>query len=108
TLAPILPPTLPSESLLKINVKIACLQFTPPEGMPWVKSVGPGDLRDVIATLVPDAQVWVGDESVPNQLYHALEWAAEKDGDGLVIVAGSLYLVADFYRYLRHEEIHPV
>ncbi|KAG6842943.1 hypothetical protein H0H87_009080 [Tephrocybe sp. NHM501043] len=101
TLAPILPPTLPSQSSLKINVNVACVRFTPPEGMPWVKSVAPSDLHDVIRILVPDAEVWVADEEVPNQLGQALEWAAEKVEEGLVIVAGSLYLVADFYRYLR-------
>ncbi|KAG6916725.1 hypothetical protein DXG01_005605 [Tephrocybe rancida] len=101
TLAPILPPALPLQSSLNINLSVACLRFTPPEGMPWVKSVAPGDIRDVVTSLVPDAELWMPDEGVPNQLDRALKWAAEKAGDGLVVVAGSLYLVADFYRFLR-------
>ncbi|KAG6909660.1 hypothetical protein DXG01_016240 [Tephrocybe rancida] len=101
TLIPILPPTLPPHSSLKINLKVACLRFTSPEGMPWVKPVPPVELRGVVATLAPDADVWVADEGSPNQLPQALEWAAKGDGNGLVVVAGSLYLVADFYRFLN-------
>ncbi|KAG6897062.1 hypothetical protein C0992_004381 [Termitomyces sp. T32_za158] len=100
TLSPILPPTLPSQSSLKINLRVACLRFTPPDEMPWVKSVAPEDMRDVVASLVPEAEVWVADGAIEHQLQHALEWAARKDGDGLVVVAGSLYLIADLYRFL--------
>ncbi|KAG5341133.1 hypothetical protein C0989_011356 [Termitomyces sp. Mn162] len=105
TLTPILPPTLPSQSSLKIHVRIACLRFTPPDEMPWVKSVAPEDLRDAVASLTPEAEIWVADGVVGNQLHHALEWAAKENGDGLVVVAGSLYLVADLYRFLQQEKI---
>ncbi|KAG6835815.1 hypothetical protein H0H93_014439 [Arthromyces matolae] len=101
TLSPILPPTLPSNSPLKLKVNIACLRFTPPDEMPWIKHVAPAEIRDVASSLVPDAEVWVADEGSNNQLEHALGWAAEKGEGGLVVVAGSLYLVADLYRFLR-------
>ncbi|KAG6829621.1 hypothetical protein H0H92_004028 [Tricholoma furcatifolium] len=101
TLAPILPPTFPSGSKLKLSVNVACLRFTPPEEMPWVKSVPPAEISSVVASLVPDARVWVAEEGSPNQLNQALAWAAKEEGDSLVVVAGSLYLVADFYRFLE-------
>ncbi|KAG5642353.1 hypothetical protein DXG03_002977 [Asterophora parasitica] len=100
TLSPILPPTLPPQSALRVNVNVACLRFTPPAGMPWVKSVAPADLRDVVIKLVPDAAIWVADEGLSDPLTKALEWAARREGEGLVVVAGSLYLVADLYRFL--------
>lgn len=102
TLSPILPPTLPRNSNLNVQVNVAVLRFTPPEGMPWVKSVPPSSLRDVITDLVPTAKVWVAeDEKIDSsQLVRALEWAAEGGREGLVVLAGSLYLVADFYRVL--------
>jgi dihydrofolate synthase len=102
TLSPILPPTLPQMSNLNVQVNVALLRFTPPEGMPWVKSVPPSDLRDVVTQLVPTAKVWVAeDEKVDSsQLSRALEWAADEGREGLVVLAGSLYLVADFYRFL--------
>ncbi|KAG5653443.1 hypothetical protein H0H81_000332 [Sphagnurus paluster] len=100
TLSPILPPTIPSNSTAEVKVNVACLRFTPPEGMPWIKSVAPGDLRDVVSTLVPDARVWVAEENASDQLEKALEWTVGRGGEGLVIVAGSLYLVADLYRFL--------
>ncbi|KAG6877225.1 hypothetical protein C0993_009331 [Termitomyces sp. T159_Od127] len=100
TLSPILPPTPPLQSSLNINLRVACLRFTPPDEMPWVKSVAPEDIRGVVASLVPEAEVWVADGAIENQLQHALEWAAGKEGDGLVVIAGSLYLIADLYRFL--------
>ncbi|GLB43631.1 putative mur ligase [Lyophyllum shimeji] len=104
TLAPILPPTLPLGSKLKVKVNVACVTFTPPEGMPWVKCVPPAEVREVVSARVFDADVWVAEEGESEQLVKALEWAARRDGDGevegLVIVAGSLYLVADLYRFL--------
>lgn len=101
TLSPILPPTVPQNSDLDIRVNVAVLRFTPPEGMPWVKSVPPSDLRDVVTHLVPSAKVWAEDESTDSsQLTRALEWAAESGREGLIVLAGSLYLVADFYRLL--------
>jgi folylpolyglutamate synthase/dihydrofolate synthase len=102
TLSPILPPTLPPNSNLKLNVNIAVLSFTPPEGMPWVKFVPPSVLRNTVIQLMPDAEVWAAEDesSDSTQLTHAFEWAAESGRADLVILAGSLYLVADFYRFL--------
>ncbi|KAI0081591.1 Mur ligase [Panus rudis PR-1116 ss-1] len=117
TLSPLLPPSLskskeglPNTVELKLN--IACLRFTPPDGMPWVKSVPPQELRQVISSLTPEARVWTPphtEDKPEGQLEEAFEWAYDrlqeegesgKLGEGLVIVAGSLYLVADFYRLL--------
>ena len=102
TLSPILPPTLPPNSNLKVKVNVAVLSFSPPEGMPWVKSVPPSGLRDVVNQLVPDPEVWAAEDgsSGSNQLTDALEWAAGSGRSDLVVLAGSLYLVADFYRLL--------
>jgi folylpolyglutamate synthase/dihydrofolate synthase len=98
TLSPILPPTLPAKSDIKLKVNVAVLRFTPPEGMPWVKSVPPSVLREVVTELVPDAGLWVSDEESTDQLEDALKWAEDKGG--LIVLAGSLYLVADFYRLI--------
>ena len=84
--------------------------------MPWIKSVPPAELRETVAALAPDlpeGDVWVAPEqeaagAEPGRnaaLEEALKWAAEKQqqqgGKGLVVLAGSLYLVADFYRLLE-------
>jgi folylpolyglutamate synthase len=70
--------------------------------MPWVKSVPPSSLREVVTQLVPDAEVWAAEDDMPesSQLTSALQWAARSGKEGLVVLAGSLYLVADFYRFL--------
>jgi folylpolyglutamate synthase/dihydrofolate synthase len=102
TLTPLLPPTIPP--YLNVSVNVGLVRFTPPEGMPWVKSVAPSELREVVRSIAPGVDVWaVGDEEQEQeQLPRAFEWATVKSGtEGLIILGGSLYLVADFYRMLR-------
>ncbi|KAF9461739.1 Mur ligase [Collybia nuda] len=101
TLAPILPPKLPTNPNITLKVNVAVLRFTPPEGMPWVKSVPPSVLGDVVAELAPEAGLWVAEEDSNDQLENALTWAADVGQGGLVVLAGSLYLVADFYRLIE-------
>ncbi|KAJ8593815.1 Mur ligase [Rhizopogon salebrosus TDB-379] len=113
TLSPLL--TVRSGTRLSIQTEVAAVRFTPPEGMPWVKSVPPSEIAAVVRGSVSGIGLWVapdGDE-IQGQLEGALEWAVTKepgisgiDEDGvqqLVIVAGSLYLVADFYRLLAKQ-----
>ncbi|TDL26958.1 Mur ligase [Rickenella mellea] len=99
----------PPISAHSVNIGIAIVRFTPPEGMPWVKSISPSHLANCVRALRPDVDLHVApDDEVShpnNQLNDALAWAAKRtadfDGDNLVVVAGSLYLVADFYRALQ-------
>ena len=106
-----------------MTISVGLLRFTPPEGMPWIKCVPPTEVEEVVKGLIPDADVWVVpdadvDAKVENEppeeksasaLEKVLRWAAgkrkENEEDGveqanLVVLAGSLYLVADFYRFL--------
>ncbi|EST06840.1 Folylpolyglutamate synthetase [Kalmanozyma brasiliensis GHG001] len=84
----------PSHLVERQNV--ALTTFSPPEGMPWVRSV---ELTDGLRTLKGVANtVDVGEMRTFERVEGALEWA--KGGQGLVVVAGSLYLVADVYRGL--------
>ncbi|KAJ7147147.1 Mur ligase [Mycena crocata] len=99
TLAPLVPFNAPQD--LPVDVSVALLSFTPPEGMPWVKAVPPAELQAVVESLAPGAQTWVdASTDATDGLQRALDWASERRGgrDGLVVLAGSLYLVADFYR----------
>jgi len=85
----------------RMKLHIALLDFSPPDGMPWVKPVAPTELAKVTRDLIPDVDHWVADPArIPGtQLSDAIAWAAERISEsGLVVVAGSLYLVADFYR----------
>ena len=81
--------------LLSKGDKVTLVDFTTPvEGMPWVKPASKDEVRDVVNTLIS------GDASTVEQagvegLKHILGKVAE---DELVVVCGSLYLVADIYR----------
>lgn len=111
TLSPILPPSLGiAAAKLKVQPSVALLPFSPPDGMPWVKPVALDTMRESVRTLLPDLgdeNLWVAPQGESElkgneSLHQALQWAAERHGKdrGLVVVAGSLYLVADFYRLL--------
>ncbi|KAJ7132991.1 Mur ligase [Mycena filopes] len=98
TLAPLLPFNV--QQGVQVEVNVALLPFTPPEGMPWVKPVPPAELQEVVGSLAPGLATWVHAVDAPGGLRRALNWAAERQAgkEGLVVLAGSLYLVADFYR----------
>jgi folylpolyglutamate synthase/dihydrofolate synthase len=92
------------------SVRVAALRFTPPEGMPWVTCVPPLEIRDTVRQIIHlgDEDVWAAPDDLPvgSQLVKALEWteaehAARTLEENLVVITGSLYLVADFYRLLK-------
>ncbi|SPO31776.1 related to tetrahydrofolylpolyglutamate synthase [Ustilago trichophora] len=94
----------PSRLIERQNV--ALTTFSPPEGMPWVRSV---ELNDSLATLKRVSQtVDVGELRTFKDVREAMDWAQLcTKGKGPVVVAGSLYLVADMYRFLQAKGLHP-
>jgi len=100
TLAPLFSPSLLSRTHPNIRVNVVALEFSPPEDMPWVKAEPPSAIYDAVKTHCPHARLWTPGEG-KDGLPDALEWATDvSGGDGLVVLAGSLYLVADFYRVM--------
>ncbi|EAU80740.2 folylpolyglutamate synthetase and dihydrofolate synthetase [Coprinopsis cinerea okayama7 len=117
TLSPILM-NLPS-AISAVNV--ATVEFTPPDQMPWVQPVPAQDVEEAVKVLAPLARVWSSGNgsiqgSVNTGLTSAFSWVASNIRDAdlvatpppnrphhLVALAGSLYLVADFYRVLEGE-----
>jgi dihydrofolate synthase len=107
-LEPLLHLPIPLEAAAHVDLKIsvAAIRFTPPDGMPWVKSVPPADIRQAISALDTTAVLWKdNDEAIgPEQIAKALSWVADERrfnaGRGLAVLAGSLYLVADLYRLI--------
>ena len=91
------------------SARVAALRFTPPEGMPWVTCVPPLEIRDAVQQMIHlgDEDVWAAPDDLPvgSQLVKALEWTeaghAARTKENLVVITGSLYLVADFYRLLK-------
>lgn len=107
TLAPLFSPSVVNHVGLRGHIRVALVRFTSPDGMPWVKSVSPSEMRKAVSQLgTSGADVWApeDDAAAEHQLVDALGWASnsanmDKDrGEELVVVAGSLYLVADLYR----------
>jgi len=80
--------------------------FSIPEGMPWVSPVEMGELVSVVEDLVGSrnpGDSYGGKVIVCKDIEDAMVSVAnlleEEGGDELVVVSGSLYLVADALRY---------
>ncbi|KAG7443143.1 FolC bifunctional protein [Guyanagaster necrorhizus] len=98
------PPKRPRETLAPLfsiagplRFRVAVVSFSPPEGMPWVKMEDSLVMKETVRSLSPDVVICEGDRG----LLDALKWANELSGNGLIVLAGSLYLVADFYRLFK-------
>jgi len=99
TLSPLFSPSLLTLPHANVTVNVAALDFSPPDDMPWVKAEPPSMIYGATKALCPRARLWSPGEG-EGGLSDALDWAASVSGDGgLVVLAGSLYLVADFYRF---------
>ena len=100
TLSPLLSFKRPTN--VRISVSAAALEFTSVEGMPWVRPVPCEEIRDAIRDIDGDINLWIPKDGEQTSVANALLWAHGEEkvdsGNGLVCLAGSLYLVADFYR----------
>lgn len=83
--------------LLKPGDNIIATDFSTVKGMPWVKSAEVSDILQEARSLVclKNAMSIIGD------IGEAIRLANELSNGGQVVVAGSLYLVADLFRLLR-------
>lgn len=71
------------------------MQFSPVEGMPWVK---PSTSEDIV--IAAEGLVGPEGEVVEADCFEkAFAWAIKEDN--LLIVAGSIYLLSDFERFRR-------
>jgi len=92
------PPKTPLSTLtplLRQGDRVAVLQFSPVEGMPWVKPSTPEQITVAAESLVGEE----GEVVQANSVAEALTWAIKNDS--LLIVAGSIYLLSDFERFRR-------
>jgi folylpolyglutamate synthase/dihydrofolate synthase len=88
------------EPLIRPEDDVLTASFSPVEGMPWVQPVKPEVVAAAAANLSGKRV------EVCRNVSEALA-AVERSGAGergLVVVAGSLYLVADFYRLLPEHD----
>ncbi|KAL1410221.1 hypothetical protein Q8F55_004226 [Vanrija albida] len=89
--------------LLRPGDRVALVDFTTPvEGMPWVRPVERGEAHAAASGLVgPTGSVQSIAGSGLAAVADALRWSVSdwsEQGPGLIVVCGSLYLVADAYR----------
>ena len=97
TLLPLL--SVPSPPGIAVRLSVAPSSFSIPDAMPWVKPVPPTTIESAVKEIDPSIKI-----QVTLTISEALDWARKQpNGQAdreLVIVAGSLYLVSDFYRLM--------
>jgi folylpolyglutamate synthase/dihydrofolate synthase len=84
-----------TKHLVKSGDLVITSLFTQPDEMPWVKPSPLIDIRTVLGSQEIQLEVDIIDK--------AMDYIRELEGgeDRVYVVSGSLYLAADFYRYLR-------
>ncbi|KAG0241660.1 hypothetical protein BGX31_000963 [Mortierella sp. GBA43] len=81
----------------------SAVEFSPPEGMPWVSPIPAQEVCDRLRLQQERLHAQENDRLVirgfGNELQAALKWVGtERKGDDIVVLCGSLYLVADLLR----------
>ena len=95
--------------LVKASDRVVAVEFGPVDGMPWVKAMSMEKLEGAIGNVRGETKPGAGIEAVvrANDVLHALKLATamarvqQTGEEGLLVVAGSLYLVGDVLRLLR-------
>lgn len=90
--------------LLREGDRVAAVGFSTPEGMSWVRATEPEDIVHAAKEVTPECEA-----KAFSGLEEAMRWTAggvaeKEQGDAAVVLCGSLYFVADFYRWVGMEE----
>ena len=88
--------------LLAPGDSVFAVEFGPVDGMPWVKPMKTADILDAARAVQHKGLAQLTD--CGKDVGAALRSACERSGEGLLVVAGSLYLVGDVLRLLRDYE----
>jgi folylpolyglutamate synthase/dihydrofolate synthase len=86
------------EILLKDDDSLTAVDFSLVEGMPWINCYDPKEIIKVARDVKENIDAFVA-ENLREALHHAYT-KYNKEG-GLVILCGSLYFIADLFRFLK-------
>ncbi|KAI7855608.1 Mur ligase [Circinella umbellata] len=84
--------------LLRPKDSIFAVPFSQPVGMPWIESVSPQEIKDIADKLL------VKEVKTFGNIKSCLQALPNDDLNYKVVICGSLYLVADFYRFLNENK----
>jgi folylpolyglutamate synthase len=90
----------------KYPSSVIATKFGPVDGMPWIKAMSPVEILDQVRKVSEESEgtrARISFHSATSDLRGALGDACDyaSNNDGLVVVAGSLYLVGDVLRMIR-------
>ena len=94
------------KELLRSGDKVIAMKFPPVVGMPWVKPVHPNDIVQAAQSLCSISLA----ASCSDGMLNALQEAVRVAKDGPLVVAGSLYLIAEIFRLRTQLQMtdHPI
>lgn len=84
------------EQILEPQDSVVTTSFGPIEGMPWVESIDPAELKDIVLHVRPEVKVLHVPEPGPIRAICAAKYLSHEDTT--IVLTGSLYLVGEFVR----------
>ncbi|KAG9098647.1 folylpolyglutamate synthase [Ceratobasidium sp. 392] len=98
--SPSKPPSTALSPLLQPGDRVITTTFSPVRDMPWVRPVEAQEITRAAEDLVGSNERVYAAENLQDALAKAKQLIDNDGTEGYVVLAGSLYLVADFYRIL--------
>ncbi|KAI8818624.1 Mur ligase [Fimicolochytrium jonesii] len=81
--------------VLKPGDVLYASEFSKVEGMPWVRCAPSSVLQEAVAKAFPDVDC----RAATSRVHECLSLLRDEEAGDIVVVCGSLYLVADLYRH---------
>ncbi|CAJ0650202.1 11527_t:CDS:2 [Entrophospora sp. SA101] len=87
--------------LLYDDDTFTAVNFSKVENMPWVESCDQQELRRIANQVSPNIKTYsIDDHNLKDSIIFANELCKEQKGEGIIVLCGSLYLIADLLRIL--------
>lgn len=92
--------------LLRPGDKVVTTSFGPVDGMPWVQPMDPKELVKIVESIHPSITALAMPPSAsPLRALCAAKYMTESFFDAPIVLTGSLYLIGDLHRSMRHPDV---
>lgn len=92
--------------LLRPGDKVVTTSFGPVDGMPWVQPMDPEEILKIVESIHPTiTALAMPPGASPLRALCAAKYMTESFFDAPIVLTGSLYLIGDLHRSMRHPDV---